>query len=103
MVKQCVLVSASWPSNTIRTTAITDDYFSFFDKSLNVKTRTTQRDFYVRLWEGDSVVSRYFYSQFFRHATTVNLKEGFEKSAYELPKAQLLQITSMDGPNVNWS
>ena len=67
------------------------------------KLKQKQRDFDVRLWVGDSVVSRYFYSQFFRHATAVNLKEGFEKSGYELPKAQLLQITSMDGPNVNWS
>ena len=42
MVKQSVLVSASWPSNTIRTTstAITDDNFFFFDESLNVKTQT---------------------------------------------------------------
>lgn len=36
------------------------------------------------------------------HATAADLKEVFEKSTDELPKAQLLQI-SMDGPNVNWS
>ena len=37
-----------------------------------------------------SVVSKFFYSQFFRHATAVNLKEGFEKSAYELPKGPVV-------------
>ena len=80
----------------------TDDYVLLFDESLNVRTQTKQCDFHVRLWDGDSVISRYFNSQFMGHATATDLKEVFEKSTDALPKAQLLQI-SMDGPNVNWS
>ena len=78
----------------------TDDYVLLFDESLNAKTQTKQCDFHVRLWEGDSVASRYFDSLFMGHATAADLKEVFHKSTDELPKAQLLQI-SMDGPNVN--
>ena len=65
----------------------TDDYFFLIDKSLDVKTQTNQHGFHVRLRKGESVISRYFNSQFIGHATAANLKDDFEKSAEELPKA----------------
>lgn len=79
-----------------------DDYVLLFDESLNDKTQSKQCDFYIRHWDGDKVMSRFFDSQFMGHATANDLKKTYEKSTEELSKSDMLQV-SMDGPNVNWS
>ena len=79
-----------------------NEYVLLFDESLNVKTQLKQCDFHVRLWDGDTVVSRFFDSQFMGRATANDLKETYEKCTEELSKSEMLQI-SMDGPNMNWS
>ena len=103
MIKQCLYQQvglATLFKQLLSKKVSTDDYFFLFHKSLNVKTQTNQRDFHVRLREGDLVILRYLNSQFIGHATAANLKDAFEKSADELPRAHLLH-KSQNGPNAN--
>lgn len=72
-----------------------------FDESGNVKTQNKQMDIHLRIWDSDTVVTRYFTSEFMRHATAADMMDVFHRGTSELNMASLLQL-AMDGPNVNW-
>ncbi len=76
-------------------------YVILFDESMNQKLQEKQLDFHVRIWNGDSVASRYYASDFLGHARADDLMESFIKITKNLPMKSLEQL-SMDGPSVNW-
>ena len=61
-----------------------DAFVLLFDKSLNFITKNKQLDVFVRFWDGDKVVTRYWMSQFVGHATAEDLLEHINKSTEAL-------------------
>lgn len=71
-----------------------------FDESLNKVSQRGQMDLNVRFWSDNTVVSRYFGSQFLGHATALDLSKALTEGLDGTDQAKLIQI-GMDGPNVN--
>ena len=56
---------------------------------------------HIRLWDGDTVRTRYLNSHFLQQAASVDINECFKDLDNEIqPLENMLQV-SMDGPNVN--
>jgi hypothetical protein len=75
-------------------------YVLLFDESLNNKNQKKQLDVYVRLWQHDTVISRFYGSSFLGHATALDMLTAF-KEDFDLNLMNIYQL-SMDGPHVNW-
>ena len=82
---------------------ITDEqyYVLLFDESMNKPLQEKQLDFHIRIWNGDSVSTHYYASEFLGHARADDLLQSFTTVTKGLPMKGLLQL-AMDGPSVNW-
>ena len=78
-----------------------DEFVLLFYESLNKKNQKKQMDLHVRLWDSDTIVIRFYDSEFTGHATAEDMMTVFESFTEGLTRKGILQI-SMDGPNVNW-
>jgi hypothetical protein len=78
-----------------------EPYVLLFDESLNKHTQKKQLDIHVRLWDHDTVLTRFYGSSFIGHATAKDMLKSFNED-FDLNLANVFQL-SMDGPNVNWS
>ena len=78
-----------------------DEFVLLFYESLNKKNQKKQMDLHVRLWDSDTIVIRFYDSEFTGRATAEDLMTVFESFTEGLTRKGILQI-SMDGPNVNW-
>ena len=72
-----------------------DAFVLLFDESLNFITKNKQLDVFVRFWDGDKVVTRYWMSQFVGHATAEDLLEHINKSTEALYLQKLIQVCMM--------
>ena len=52
-------------------------YVLLFDESLNNKTQNKQMDIHLRIWSNQTVVTRYYISEFMGHATAEDLMSVF--------------------------
>ena len=78
-----------------------DDYVLLFDESLNKEIQKKQTDFWIRLWDGSTIQSRYYTSDFLGHGTAINLLESLHTNVGKTIGLRNLLQVSMDGPNVN--
>ena len=69
-----------------------DSFVLLFDESLNFITKNKQLDVFIRFWDSNRVVSRYWISQFLGHATSEDLLEHFNKATETLDLRKLLQV-----------
>ncbi|KAL3859738.1 hypothetical protein ACJMK2_009936 [Sinanodonta woodiana] len=69
-----------------------EEFFFFFDESMNDVLQTKQIDFHTR----------YLTSNFLGHCTASDMVSAFESVTTNLNLNNLIQL-SMDGPNVNWA
>ena len=78
-----------------------DDYVLLFDESLNKEIQKKQTDYWIRLWDGSTIQSRYYTSDFLGHGTAINLLESLHTNVGKTIGLRNLLQVSMDGPNVN--
>lgn len=76
------------------------NYVLLFDETLNHEIQQKEADVYLRFWDSDVVVTRYFDSKFVGHATAEIMFNELSPIVTSLGHSKLLQL-SMDGPNVN--
>lgn len=82
---------------------LTTPFVYIFDESLCQVTQSKQTDTYITFFDEvtNSVVTRYFSSQFIGHGDSDTLLALFKQTFKKIPMNNLMQI-GMDGPNVNW-
>lgn len=71
-----------------------------FDETLNPDLQEKQLDVFIRFWDEDSVITKYYDSKFMGHATAEMMLEELGPLISSFGHSKVLQL-SMDGPNVN--
>jgi len=100
---KCIFGIAPYFKMLLERNILGEPYVSLFDESLNQELQKKQLDIFVRHWEDNKVLSRYYTSDFLGHACAVDLVGTFESKVEQtLGLTNIVQL-SMDGPNVNWS
>ena len=86
--------------NSIANNSVSKCFVVLFDETMNIHLQQKQLDMYVRIWDIDTVLTRFIHSEFLGSAKAVDIVACFEKLDAIQPLKHMLQI-SMDGPNVN--
>lgn len=94
---------APYFSSLLHKQTLQEPYVLLFDESLNKHMQTKQLDLWLRLWNADTVQSKYFDSSFLGHACASDLINSFEEKVEgRIGLVHMAQL-SMDGPSVNWA
>ena len=86
--------------NSVANNAVSNRFVVLFDETLNNNLQQNQLDMYIRIWNIDTVLTRYIHSEFLGSAKAVDIVSCFESLDVIQPLTNMLQV-SMDGPNVN--